>query len=504
MTKTLRASASALAFAFMPGAALALTAEAAWESWQRAADEAGVALTAAAEAREGDTLTLRGVAFAADTEDGTTFSGTLDQVSLTETDDGSVTVEMPESYPISVSGLDSGGTPSEATLTISHPDLSLVMSDAAEGGTSTAFEAPVLEVEVTELSDAEAPEDLEGRLTMTGLSGTSARTGGDVPQIDTDIAVENTVAMLSGTDPETGGRFDFEMTFADIASRSSGTLTTLFAATEDLGTLIDQGFSTEGEGSVGEITFALSSEGTPESFDAEGSVASASGSGRIDAERFAYDISYEGVSFNVSGSEIPLPQVTGGLGELRTRIALPSGPTEEAQPMAFTVALRDLTLGEEIWSLFDPQGMLPRDPATAVVDLSGSIRFLADIFSEEAMETDEVPAEVEEVALEEMRLALAGAELTGEGEMTLDYDAAGPFGPGSPAPDGSFTFRLQGGQALLETLVRMGLLPEEQAMMVRMMTGMLARPGEEPDTLVSDIEIRPDGTVLANGAPLPF
>jgi hypothetical protein len=190
---------------------------------------------------------------------------------------------------------------------------------------------------------------------------------------------------------------------------------------------------------------------------------------------------------------------------LRTLISVPSTPTDAAQPMDLTLALRDFTLGEEIWSLFDPSGQLPRDPATLVLDLGGQMRLLGDIFSEEAMEAGEAPAEVTELDLEELRLAVAGALLTGEGAFTFDWEAPGPFGPGSPAPDGEVNLRLEGGQALLETLVGMGLLPEEQAMMVRMMTGMLARPAPDGgDVLLSDITVQPDGTVLANGAPLPF
>jgi hypothetical protein len=201
-----------------------------------------------------------------------------------------------------------------------------------------------------------------------------------------------------------------------------------------------------------------------------------------------------------------MQEVTGSLGEMQSRVAFPSTPTEEPQPMAFTLALRDLTLGESIWSLFDPTGALPRDPATLIVDLGGQIRFLADIFSEEEMaDAAGPPAEVEALDIEELRLSLAGAEFTGTGAFTFDYDVTGPMGPGSPAPEGRLDLRLEGAQRLLETLVGMGILPEDQAMMVRMMTGMIARPAPEGgDALVSEITVEPDGTVLANGAPLPF
>ena len=68
-----------------------------------------------------------------------------------------------------------------------------------------------------------------------------------------------------------------------------------------------------------------------------------------------------------------------------------------------------------------------------------------------------------------------------------------------PLPSGTLNLMLTGGNALLDTLVNMGLVPEDQAMGARMMLGMFARPGDGPDTLVSTIQVNEDGSVLANG-----
>ena len=48
----------------------------------------------------------------------------------------------------------------------------------------------------------------------------------------------------------------------------------------------------------------------------------------------------------------------------------------------------------------------------------------------------------------------------------------------------------------------MGLLPEEQAMGARMMMGLFAVPGDQPDSLKSKVEFTQDGQVLANGQRL--
>ena len=92
-----------------------------------------------------------------------------------------------------------------------------------------------------------------------------------------------------------------------------------------------------------------------------------------------------------------------------------------------------------------------------------------------------------------IQLSLAGAELTGDGEFTFNNEM------GFPLPSGVANVMLTGGNTLMDTLGGMGLLPQEQAMGARMMMGMFARPGDGPDTLVSTIEMKEDGSILANG-----
>ena len=498
--------ASALALTLAPGAALSLTAEAAWQSWVDAADEAGIALTTGSETRSGDTLSLAGVAFAFSGEDGTTISGSMGDVTFTEQGDQTVAVTLPDSYPITVSGTDSDGASGSALLNVRQPGGMLVMSDTDDGGVATEYDFPTVEIVLTEATTDGEAEDLDASMTMTELSGINSRGAGETPQIEGRFAAATVAFLLSGTDRESGGQFEMEITAADVQSASTGTLSSIFTVGEDMEAAIEDGFSTDGSASTGPITFSLSGDGEGETFAAEGGIAGTEVALAIDADRLDYEMGYEGVSFTASGSEIPLPEVTGMLGALSTVVSLPAAPSEEAQPMSLSFALRDLSLGDEIWALFDPTGALPRDPATAAIALAGQVRMLQSLFSEEAMEADgPPPAEVDQLQIDELTLSVAGAELTGTGAVTLDYDAPGPFGPGTPAPDGGMTLRLAGGLGLLDTLVEMGLLPNEQAMGFRMMAGMLARPGPDGgDVLTSEIVVQPDGTVLANGAPLPF
>ena len=86
--------------------------------------------------------------------------------------------------------------------------------------------------------------------------------------------------------------------------------------------------------------------------------------------------------------------------------------------------------------------------------------------------------------------------MTGDGYFAFDNSF------GIPIPSGTANMMLVGANGLMDTLVSMGLLPQEQAMGARMMLGLFARPGDGEDTLVSTIEVKEDGQILANGQRL--
>ena len=99
-----------------------------------------------------------------------------------------------------------------------------------------------------------------------------------------------------------------------------------------------------------------------------------------------------------------------------------------------------------------------------------------------------------------MRAKLAGAEVSGTGAFTFDNTDLVTFG-GMPVPTGKLDVKMTGINALLDTLVSMGFIPEDQIMGARMMLAMFAKPGDGPDTLVSTLEFKDKG-FFANGKRL--
>src|SRR5690606_28149618 len=92
-----------------------------------------------------------------------------------------------------------------------------------------------------------------------------------------------------------------------------------------------------------------------------------------------YDSRSEGGDLAVSGSSIPLPEVTIGLGAVEATLLAPLVADAAPQPYAFGMSLLGLALDEGLWNMIDPAGVLPRDPGEMLIDLAGEVILASDI-----------------------------------------------------------------------------------------------------------------------------
>jgi hypothetical protein len=216
------------------------------------------------------------------------------------------------------------------------------------------------------------------------------------------------------------------------------------------------------------------------------------------ADGLAYAGAQKNVNVAVTAEGMPFPFEI-AMAESGFNLAMPVSKSDEAQDFAFGLTLGSFTMSDMIWSMFDPAGQLPRDPATLVLDLAGKAKLLVDWMNPDAAaQMGGAPGEVEALQLNTLVVDAAGAKLQGSGDVT--FDGAGPsMVPGMGNPVGDVNLTLDGGNGLLDKLVAMGLLPQDQAMGARMMMGLFAVPGTEPDSLKSRIEFTQDGQILANG-----
>ena len=99
--------------------------------------------------------------------------------------------------------------------------------------------------------------------------------------------------------------------------------------------------------------------------------------------------------------------------------------------------------------MVDPGAQLPREPATLILDLSGRADVTADLTDPAVGELSAPPGALRSLDLNQMRLAAAGAELTGQGALTFDN---ADLSMGLPQPVGAVDLALTGGSALLDRL----------------------------------------------------
>ncbi len=170
--------------------------------------------------------------------------------------------------------------------------------------------------------------------------------------------------------------------------------------------------------------------------------------------------------------------------------------SETPQAWSAVARLVDLTAADSLWSMFDPGGQLVRDPVTLIVNVRGTGRWTGDIMDPTVQAQAAARRELLSMDVPKVFSALGG-EVDATGAFTFDNSDLATF-DGLPAPTGKLTTKLTGINALIDTAVSMGFIPEEEVIAVRMGLALLAKPGAGPDQLVSEIEFKDKG-LFVNG-----
>jgi hypothetical protein len=294
--------------------------------------------------------------------------------------------------------------------------------------------------------------------------------------------------------------FNLAGALSDIASNASVVMPLPENTTPE--TVLMDGMGGEGgyQFGTGALTFDMTQQGMP----VNGNVAVDGGTLDfvISAEEVGYSTLTSGLVIEANSAMMPFP-VRIGLAESGVNLLMPLSATEEPVDFALGINFTDLTLNDEIWAMFDPGAMLPRDPATFIVDLTGTgLLFvdLADPAQAATLDAMAAPGEVHSVNLNDLNLSLGGAQITGTGAFTFDNTDVTTI-PGVPRPEGKVELQASGINGLIDTLVQMGLLPEEQVMGARMMLGLFTVPVGD-DQLTATLEVNAEGHILANGQRL--
>jgi hypothetical protein len=482
--------------------ALALTPEEAWESWQAMSTAAGQSITATGTARNGDTLVVSGITMGMTIPDGPVVASTIPEVKFRDRGDGSVEITYPVSYDVKLS---EPGAPSAATITVVQDQMVLIASGEA---TSPSFDFTAKGVVLTikdVINPQGQPTDMSGTLSMADLAGKYVAlpsSGGQA--YDSAFSASGMVLQVAAKEPAQQVDLTFDMSIAQPSfTGKTVTVAPELMQSGNMSAALAAGFMVEGEYSTGPISTKLNmtENGTPGAFDATFTGTKAHIT--MNADRFDYGFGMMGAAINASGFEIPMPMVTGAFGEMAFGFAMPVKASEEPQDFTALVKVVDLTMADDLWSMFDPGGALKRDPVTLIADLAGTGAWTVDIL-DPATQIDQgpdLPAKLFSLNLTQVLLKAAGAQVAATGALTFDNADLMSYA-GFPAPEGKVTITMDGINALLDALVAIGVVSADDLMGARMGLAMMAKPGAGPDQLISEIEFRAGGSLFVNGVQM--
>lgn len=493
--KTLITTASAAALLVGTTAMADVTALQVWEDWKKNLSIYGDdAVTIGSETTLGGTVTIADVGI--DFSDSTnTITADLGTMIFTEQGDGTVRVTMTTDMPMSVTPKNGRGG---AQMNITNSGL-LIIASGVPGAMNYDVKADQYGLRMGELIDEDGTVvDGDIYVAVNNLSGQYNTSGDAMREIDYNVQAGSVDLLIDIAEDKSGNAIVMSGKMNDIAGSASVIMP------EGMNMSTPETMFVEGVGFTGD--YVIGSANYIFDFEADGSKAAGSasmGTGRVDMALDDAGVSYDtlarDVAINVQSDDLPFP-INIGLSEYGVGLTMPLTKSEDLSDFGFSLNMTDLSVNDEIWMLGDPSGQLSHDPATIKLDLSGKAKVFVnfmDPVAVEEMAMDGAPGELHALNLNDLQLKIAGALLTGTGGFTFD-NAVQSMIPGLPQPEGEITLNLTGANKLIDSLVAMGLLPEDQAMMGRMMMGMFARTVGD-DQLSSTIEINAQGHILANG-----
>ncbi|MCF3974370.1 DUF2125 domain-containing protein [Paracoccus salsus] len=529
MFRPLATSATALIAAASPVLAEVTPAQV-WEDLSAYYTDMGYEIATGSRAEAGDTLTLSDIVISTDSETGE-LSIRVPGIVLRATGDarvrtvidGPITTDISARIPdqddmvtqMIVSLPDnemlSSGSPDDMLHEVVYPDLLVSARFDGEDGSVSAEHMP-LHVRMT---------DVTGR--YRSVSGPAAVSTYDMTAKKLDLTLDLKELETADDGGETGS-FTARSIVEQLTVTGSVTAPDgQFDMADNMHGALKAGLEIDGKVAIGPLTGSAQFSGT----DAEGGQTSGETSFSSDSSQFGLALSRDGLSFQGSASEmkaemttsdLPLP-ISYAVETASGLMTIPVSQSEQPQPFRFGYARDGLTLADGLWDLFDPNGQLPRDPASLTIDVEGTATLtddlldpaFADRMEQAARQRDEadtqaadgeaapsgadrpqMPFRPETLKINQVTLDAAGVNADLSGALTMREGADQPVG----RIEGNF----DGVNTLLDTLVSMGVLPKEQMMAARMMLAMFARPVEDnPGQLRSEIEFREDGSIYANG-----
>lgn len=500
---SLRLTSSALALmAFAVPAVADVTPEEVWQNWLDYYTAAGYEVKEGSRDLAGETLTVKDVVFSA-TNDGSTVEISTAQVEMQATGDGKVRTVYADQMPLKISGKDASDKTFEVELMLAVPGNEMTSSGSA-GDITHEFNYPTIDLSMDKVRSGEEDVAVPATLSLVNTTGTfRSVTEGDAAW-SYDHKTENVTFKLDVDQPEAKVNVEGSIKGIEGKGNLSGAVEGV-SMQENLSAALNAGLTMDGALKLGELAANFAFQATKE----DGSPQQGSGKFNGGESTLNFAMAKDGLQYQGTGSNAqaelvmaPLPfPITYGIESSNFDIQFPVSKSDDAQPFKLAYSLAGLTIGDQVWDLFDPTKQLSRDPANLDVDLTGNIKvtqdFLDPAFAAQAAEAgtpQEPPFEPVDIVVNQIAVKAVGASIEATGNLK------GTGTGGMEAPVGDLNVRYSGVAELVQTLAQMGLLPPQQVMGINAMIGAFGKEDPSaPGVRTTDLEFREDGSIFANG-----
>lgn len=494
MTKTyfLGGAVSAIALLSASTAMADVTAQQVWDDWKSSLDIYGEGLSIGDEVMSGNTLTVSDLRMSMDDGD-VSVTANMGDITFTENGDGTVTITTAETYPIEIRPDDDA----LIKVSINTQGLEMTVSDEADALTYD-MHADRYAIVVDEIRNGDKTIDGDIQITVNNVNGTYTSVTDALRNISSNFSADS-VDLLVDVSPS--GMDDSLMFSGQLANLTSNATmaTPLEFDQENPEDIFLKGLSVDGTYGFDSAAYIFDVDVEGEQTAGSVSVGAASTSVTMNIDEMSLNYGIADLAVDVNSGSFPLP-INVTLDKIGVGFAMPMSATDDAAPFSLMLNVAELAVNEELWMLAPGGSAVPHDPISALIDVSGTGKWFFNLLNPEeamAMEMAEVPGELNSLALNDLKLSALGALLKGQGSFTFDNSDLESF-DGLPRPEGSVSAQLTGANALIDTLVEIGMVPEEQAMGARMMMGMFAATTGE-DQLETKLEVNSEGHVVVNG-----
>lgn len=496
LTRTLIASLF-LALAAKPTFA-ELTADQVLENRLSVYSTPGITVRAGGKRRSGNVLTVDRFLAEAELPD---REGTLlvavGGASFAEREDGTVLVTFPPESPLTVQTLTSEGEEFTLVAKVRQSGARTVVSGTPD---RIRYEsaAPSITIDDFRIIEPEMTDDLPivASIKMVGYESNSDISGAEIGDFRSEDILDSFQLHVDVNEHGEEESFSLRFEISDIAAQSTGKIAWQ-SLENSLVAAILEGNTLDISASLGYARYLLTGKGpNAEHFEISSESSSSNVFVKMDRNGIDYRGSTRGAVLSVFASDLFDSLSEFRLPELSARFLLPIVPDQEPQDFAAGFSVKGFEMNQELWSMFDPEGVIDREPVTVVLDANGKVIVLRDSFDgdlSEIMNMDHAPVEIRSLDLNEIRIKLAGVEVTGDGAFAFFTRSEVPW------PVGSAHFAVTGVDKLLDGLVEIGIVQDLQALAFRGMVEAFARPDDGLDGFGLTIETGEDGSVLVNG-----